>query len=118
MSRDAARDMKVRMRTDLTEAMKGKRADEARLLRALVAALDNAEAPALQPGRSASEQHRFQDGSAEIERLKLDPAQVRAIRMKEIEEREQAADEMSRLARPDRADALRAEARMARRYLD
>ncbi|GGC73945.1 GatB/YqeY domain-containing protein [Chelatococcus reniformis] len=114
--REAGYDMKARLRTDLRAAMKERRTGEASLIRALVAAIDNAEAPPLQASRT--DQHRFRDGSAEIERLHLDPARVRAVLLTEIEERERAAAEMSRLERPDRADALRAEIVIAKRYLE
>lgn len=43
---DAAREMKARMRADLRRAMKAGRTTETLLLRALIAAIDNAEAPA------------------------------------------------------------------------
>ena len=58
--------MKDRMRVDLRAALRDRRADDARLLRALVAAIDNAEAPPLEGGRRV-DQHRFEDRSAEIE---------------------------------------------------
>lgn len=115
---DAGREMKSRLRTDLREAMKGGRAIEAALIRALAAAIDNAEAPPLEGDRKASDQHRFHDGSAEIDRLHLDSDTVRRVLAAEVQERETAATEMARLGRPDRAEALRAEALLARRYLD
>ena len=117
MTHDAGHEMKARMRTDLRAAMKEGRPGEARLIRALVAAIDNAEAPPLQAGQKATDQHRFQEGSAEIERLHLGPERVRAVLLAEIGERERAAEEMDRVERPDRADALRAEALFARRYI-
>ncbi|WP_137391690.1 hypothetical protein [Rhodoligotrophos defluvii] len=118
MTHDSAYTMKTRMRADLRAAIKNGHTDEAALIRALIAAIDNAEAPPLQARRTKTDQHRFSDGSAEIERLHLNPAQVRAVLLAEIEERERAAVEMNRLERPDRADALRAEALIARRYLE
>ncbi len=117
MTHDAGHEMKARMRADLRAAMKEGRTSETRLLRALMAALDNAEAPPLRADRRAADQHRFREGSAEIERLHLSPAQVRAVLLAEIEERERAAAQMIRLAKPDRADALHAEALLARRYV-
>lgn len=114
---DAGHDMKARMRADLRVAMKEGRGGDARLIRSLIAAIDNAEAPPARSGSGAAEQHRFLSGSAEVERLSLDAERVRAILLAEIEERELAAAEMDRLARPDRADAIRAEARLAANYL-
>jgi uncharacterized protein YqeY len=109
--------MKARMRADLRAAMKGGRAGEAKLLRVLVAAIDNAEAPPVEADRSV-DSHQFHEGSAEVERLSLSPAQLRGILLAEISEREDAAAEMHRLARPDHADALRAEVELIRRYVD
>lgn len=118
MTSDAAHEMKTRMRADLRTAMKQGRTNEARLIRALVAAIDNAEAPPLQAGQGAADHHRFHDGSAEIERLSLGQAQVHALLMAEIQERERAATEMDRLERPDHAEALRTEALITRRYVE
>jgi len=118
MGHGAGHEMKTRLRADLRVAMKERRADDARLIRSLVAAIDNAEAAPLPVGRKAADQHRFPDGSAEAERLLLSPVQVSAVLMAQIEERERAADEMDRLGKPGRAAALRAEALLARRYLE
>lgn len=115
---DAGREMKSRLRADLREAMKDGRASEAALIRALLAAIDNAEAPPLQDDRKATDQHRFHDGSAEIARLNLSADAVRAILAAEAQEREAAATEMMRLNRPDRAEALQAEVLLVRRYID
>lgn len=115
---DAGAEMKNRLRADLRAAMKGGRASEAALIRVLLAAIDNAEAPPLDGSRKAADQHRFRDGSAEIERLHLSEAAVRAILAAEVLERETAAAEMMRLNKADRAEALRAEALLARRYIE
>jgi uncharacterized protein YqeY len=109
--------MKARLRADLLSAMKARRTAETKLLRALVATIDNAEAPSLDPDRKASDQHRFSDGSAEIDRLDLDAETIRTILTAEMEEREKAAAEMARLNRQDRADTLLAEALIVRRYI-
>lgn len=109
--------MKLRLRADLRAALKERSADEAQLIRGLIAAIDNAEAPPLQFNERVG-QHRFIDGTAEIERLCLAPAQVQAILIAEIQEREHAAVEMERLEKSDRADVLRAEALIAKRYVE
>jgi len=106
------------MRADLLAAIKRGQADEAKLIRMLIAALDNAEAPPLPAGKDHAGQSRFSEGTAEIERLRLSREQVRAILAGEIDEREHMASEMVRHGRPDRADTLRAEAAIARRYID
>ena len=118
MTGDAAHAMKIRLRADLRAAMKEGRSDEARLIRALVAAIDNAEAPPLRAGQRATDQHRFYDGSAEVERLSLNSAQVRAVLVAEMQERERAAAEMNRVHRSDRANALHAETLLVRRYIE
>lgn len=114
----AGHDMKIRLRADLRAAMKDRRADEAKLLRTLVAAIDNAEAPPQRANEKATDQHHFNDGTAEIERLSLGSAQVQAILTAEIQERERAAAEMDRLERADRAEVLRAEVMIAKRYVE
>lgn len=118
MMGNAAHAMKTRLRADLRAAMKDRRTSEAKLIRALVAAIDNAEAPPLRAGQQATDQHRFHDGSAEVERLSMTPTQVRAVLVAEMQERERAAAEMSRVGRPDRADALHAETLLVRRYIE
>ena len=115
---DAGKEMKARMRADLSAALKDRRADEAKVVRTLIAAIDNAEAPPLPAGQTASVPHRFQSGSAEVERLRLGRPRLRRLLLVEIEDRERAAAELERLNKADRAAALRAEALVARRYLD
>lgn len=115
---DPGKEMKARMRTDLRAALKHRRTDEARVVRALVAAIDNAEAPPLPAAKTASVPHRFESGAAEVERLRLSRSRLRQLLLAEIEEREQAAAELERLNKTGRAKALRDEALVARRYLD
>jgi uncharacterized protein len=118
MSDDAGRDMKARLRADLRTAMKDRRAIEAKVIRALIAAIDNAEAPPAHEGQTALAHHHFRSGSAEIERLLLSGAHVHGVIVADIYERERAAAEMERLGIMDRAEALRAEAVIAKRYVD
>lgn len=118
MADDAAGRMKARLRADLVVAMKARRADEARVIRALVAALDNAEAPPLPEGHKPADSTRFEDGSAEITRLALDAERVRAVIAADLGEREAAIVEMERLGQGERAETLRGEALVVRRYLD
>ena len=113
---DPAHVMKARLRGDLVAAMKERRTRDAQLLRALVAALDNAEAPAM-PGGPAPHQHAFGDGTAEIARLRLTAADVEAVLLAEIAEREQAAVEFERLGKVEQAASLRDGIRLARRYI-
>lgn len=117
MTQDAGERMKARLRADLVAAMKDRRTVEAKVLRTLVAAIDNAEAPAADPGAKAADLHDFHSGSAEVERRLLAPARVREALLAEVDERERAAAEMDRVQQTDRAAALREEALLARRYL-
>lgn len=115
---DAGKKMKALMRADLSVALKERRADEAKVVRTLIAAIDNAEAPPLPAGHAASVTIRFESGAAEVERLCLSRSHLRRLLRTEIEEREQAAAALDHLNRADRATALRAEALVVRRYLD
>lgn len=117
MAEDAGTDLKVRLRADLRVAMKDRRTLEANVIRALVAAIDNAEAVPRQDPPAASAPDDFHSRSAEVERLLLDSHQVRQLLLAEIQEREHAAVELERLGKTDRAAALQAEACYARRYL-
>jgi uncharacterized protein YqeY len=118
MSEDAASDMKARLRADLSTAMKGGSTIKVKVIRALVAAIDNAEAPPARTEQGEPVQHRFESRSAEVERLLLSRSRVRDVLLREIHERERAAAELERLEMMDRAEHLRAEALLARRYLD
>jgi uncharacterized protein YqeY len=117
-SEDAGGTMKARLRADLRTAMKDRRADEAKILRALVAALDNAEAPPIPAGQKAADLHHFHSGTAEVERLLLGEADVHQVLLAEIHERECAAAELEQLGKFERAQALRGEAALAKRYLE
>lgn len=105
MTHDPASAIKATLRADLREAMKARRTDEIALLRTLVAALDNAEAPPMQAG------------ATEIPRLWLDAAAIRRVLEADIEERERSAAQLAEVGRPDRAATLRTQAALARRYL-
>ncbi|MGC4042998.1 MAG: hypothetical protein QM758_04270 [Armatimonas sp.] len=115
---DAGEERKARLRADLRIAMKERRTIEAGVLRALIAALDNAEAPPAPAGQTGAVSQDFHSGAAEIERLWLSQAQVQALLLAEIQERESVAAELERLGHSDRAEALRTEAQLVRRYLD
>ena len=117
MTTNAGEDMKLRLRADLKAAMKEKRPDEVKVLRVLIAALDNAEAPDIAPQALAVEQ-MGELGSAEVQRLALDTDRVRAILEADAAERETAAVELDRVGRADLAAESRAEAAVIRRYLD
>jgi uncharacterized protein len=118
MTEDAAAHMRSRLRSDLLTAMRSRRKLEVAVIRELVAAIDNAEAPLGHAAPPASVRHEFGSGSAEVARLILSRAQVSALLLNEIERRERAASEFERLGEVDRADALRSEALVAKRYVE
>jgi uncharacterized protein YqeY len=116
MAVDPAKTLKERLRADLTQAMKARDAAHASVLRALLGALDNAEAPAQSAEQSSAVSRSFAEGAAEVGRLALSPQQLAALLENEAADREQAAAELERHGRGDRAAALRAEAALVRRY--
>lgn len=113
----AAEKLKARLQGDLRLAMKAKSSNEMKVLRLLISAIDNAEAPPLASYNKAATWHDFRSGSAETARLSLDPAQIRKIIQSEIEEREQSAIELDKAGRPDVAATLREEISIIGRYV-
>ncbi|AZO82142.1 MULTISPECIES: GatB/YqeY domain-containing protein [unclassified Bosea (in: a-proteobacteria)] len=111
----AASMMKARLSADLRHALKEKDRPRAALLRSLLAALDNAEAPPATASPVSGQD--FRSGAAEVERLVLDDRDVQRILVAEIEEREGAAAQFERMRQAQRAADLRFEATLARQYL-
>lgn len=118
MPDDAATEMKARLRADLRTAMKARNAADAKVIRSLVAALDNAEAPALPVDQKSAAAHPFAGRSAEVERLRLTWPHVQDIVRGELHERERAAAEFERLGKREHAATLREEAIVITRYLE
>lgn len=118
MTHNAADAMKTRLRSDLHIAMKEGRTNEAKLIRTLIAAIDNSEAPQLESNQQTIGQHQFHDRSAEIERLALTQTQVQEILMDEIIERETAAADLLLVNRSDLAEALQNEAKIVCRHIE
>lgn len=117
MLKDAATPMRSRLRSDLLIAMRSGQKLEVALIRELLAAIDNAEAPPLGTGQTITTRHDFRSGSVEVEGLSLSQAQVRALLLSEIQKREQAAAEFENLGDLERASAFRTEALVAKRYV-
>jgi uncharacterized protein len=117
MKDDAGMSMKERLHADLRIALKKARASEVKVIRALITALDDAEAPPLQAGTGAAE-HRFSAGSAEFQCRLLSGEDVRCVLLADIAERERAAAELKSVGKVDSAEALRLEALVARQYLE
>lgn len=106
--------LKQRLRADLKAAVQARAADDVRLLRALIAALDNAEAvPTEHSGYVA---RSFGDPSGEVARRALDGDEVEALLAVETESRLAAAADYARHGREADAARLREEAALIGRY--
>ena len=106
--------LKQRLREGLKAAIQAKATDEVRLLRTLIAALDNAEAVPAETGPYIS--RAFGDATAERPRRELDRDDVEALLAGEIEARLAAATDYDRQRRTEDAARLRAEAGLIERY--
>jgi uncharacterized protein len=108
--------LKERLRGDLKAAMQARASGEVRLLRALIAALDNAEAV---PGGALVEKYvprAFGDSSGEVARLELDAGAVTRLLAAEVEARLAAAADYERHGEVAEAARLRGEADLIARY--
>jgi uncharacterized protein YqeY len=114
MAGNPAKELKDRLRADLKHALKGGRKGEMSLLRALLAAIDNAEAPP----RSDAELRYDPDAASEIARLELSREQLQQLLASEREDRLNGAAQMDRVGQPESAERLRAEAETILRYVD
>lgn len=115
-----ATELKERLRSDLKAAMQARAADEVRLLRTLIAALDNAEAVPLE-ARTGDDPsllgtRAFGDPSGEVARREIDGVTLDALLQTEIEARLTAAADYERHRQEAEAARLRAEAGLIARY--
>lgn len=117
--------MRGQLRGDLTVAIKTGDRITISALRSALAALENAEtADGDRSSRSAQPSSEYIAGAAaglgtaEVPRRNLTDAHAEAIVRREVTERLQAADEAEILGRLDRADRLRAEARVLAKYIE
>ncbi len=108
--------VKARIRTDIRAAMSAKHMNEARVLRTLLAALDNAESHPVAPGHTPYTEYAFGDKGVEVERKVLTAEDVERILEAEHDERVTAAGELERHGKTAEASALRAEAALVARY--
>jgi uncharacterized protein len=106
---DAAEIMRQRLQADLRCAMKGRLALEVAVLRALIAAIDNAGAVALSP--------KLAPRQSEVARRRLGINEVHAILFREYETRQTAADEFTRMGRITESERASLEMAVVRRYL-
>ncbi|MBV1686893.1 GatB/YqeY domain-containing protein [Novosphingobium sp. G106] len=117
MTGRAADNLKTRLRSDLRAAMLARDTKQAAVLRVLLAAIDNAEAVAIEERPQSLQRLDFAEGAAEVSRRVLGEDEVAAILTEEISARRLAADQMAALGRADRAGELNAEADVVARYL-
>jgi len=115
------RSMRDALRRDLVAAMRSRDAIAVSALRSAIAALDNAEAVAVDT-TTATPSSRVAGavvglGATEAPRRELSPADVAAVLRREIAERIDAAEEATRLGQPDHAKRFRAEAHVLQRYV-
>lgn len=106
---------KQRVRADLRVAMKEGQKSETKVPRALLSAIDQAEALPVEKGPYV--QYDFGSGSAEAARRDLDEAALRSVIEREIDERDGARSEFVRLGMTERAEAMSEEAGVLARYL-
>lgn len=114
---DAADVLKARLRGELRLAMRAKEARRVRVLRALIAALDNAQAVPPEDRHTRYEVRSFGDRSAEVERLRLGETEVGRLLTQEITARTEAADQLLALGQIERAAELRAEAAVVAQWV-
>jgi uncharacterized protein YqeY len=106
---------KARIRADIRAAMTAKNMVEAKLLRTLLAALDNAEAVSVAIGPYV--ERAFGDPATEVARKTLTREDVEAVIEAESAERLAAARDLERHGRAAEAATLQAEAALLQRYL-
>jgi uncharacterized protein YqeY len=108
--------LKSRIRADLKAAMRARQDEETGLLRMLLAAIDDAEAVPVPEG-CGYVSRAFGDETGEVPRRVVTAELLHAILLRERAARHDAAKEMDRVGRPDRAEALRFHAEIVARYL-
>ncbi len=100
------------LKADLPAAMKARDKDKVTALRAVIAAIDNAEAVEVDTSIVP-----LVGRTADVPRRELSEAEVRALLQKEIDERQAAADNYDRLGYSAAANPLRAEAAVITQYV-
>jgi uncharacterized protein YqeY len=113
---DVSLSTKERIRTDLRSAMRAGALLEVRALRALVAAIDNAQAVPVGDLHARYVVHRFGDSSAEVPRVRLTEDDIQTIIEKEMQLRHAAACELERCSKSEAASEAREEADILARY--
>jgi uncharacterized protein YqeY len=113
---DASLAMKERIRTDLRSAMLAGSSLEVGVLRALLTAIDNAQAVPVGDAHVRYQAQPFGTGSAEVPRARLNEDDVRMIIENEMRVRYSAAAELERCGKSEAAFEARTEASLIARY--
>lgn len=104
---------KTTLRAALKDALRGRNTQAVAALRATLAAIDNAEAPAAGTAPTSIDGAFAGSvgalGSGEVPRLALMPEAVQAVIDRELHERREAMALYVRLGKHDEADALKAQ---------
>jgi uncharacterized protein YqeY len=111
-----AETLKLRLRSDLTMALRRRERVEISTLRALIGAVDTAEAVPPGDRHARYVTYSFGDPATEIPRRSLTSAELQALLSREDEDRTNAAKVLDDLGHADRAADLLAQARIIRRY--
>src|SRR5438067_13259129 len=99
---DPAEIIKPRLRADLLTAMRARAAVEVAVLRALVAAFDNAEAIEVGERHQRYVELKFGDRSAEVPRRRLTQADVENLLGREVQERRDAGAQLGKVGQAER----------------
>jgi uncharacterized protein len=117
MTGHSVKSLKAQLSADLRAAMLARDKRLVAVLRVVFAALDNAEAQAIEDRTRNLYRIDFASGAAEVARRAIEDDEVEAILAEEISARRAAARDMDSLGRADRAAELNAEADIVARYL-
>ncbi len=112
-------DLRARMASALTDAMRARDRVAVTALRSALAAVANAEAVPVDtlPSAGAMESAALGAGAADAPRRELTEADVRLIVGAEVAEHDRSAEHLRNAGRPDEADRVAAEAAVLRELL-
>ncbi len=108
--------MSERLRVDLKVAMRARYVLAVIAIRALLAAIDNAQAVPVGQERKPWVRNRFGEDAVEVPRLRLSPDDLASLLGREIENRRRVAAEVRPFGRDEEADRALAEAEVIQRY--
>jgi uncharacterized protein YqeY len=113
---NAVQALQLRLRADLMTAMRERRDVEKGVLRALLAAIDNAQAVPVADRHDKYVLHAFGDPAVEVPRLELSLDALENLLRREQQDRLVSAEQMAALGQHDRALRLRQEAKIIESY--